>query len=91
VARVLVIVKVLPTDVDVNLDDLARKIAEKLPGDYEVKGYETEPIAFGLKALRLYIFMPEEVEGGTEPLERMISEVDGVSQVEVEAVHRVSM
>jgi len=90
-ARVLVIVKVLPTDVDVNLDDLAKKIAEKLPSDYEIKGYETEPIAFGLKALRLYIFMPEEVEGGTEPLERVISEVDGVSQVEVEAVHRISV
>jgi len=91
VARVLVIVKILPTDVDVNLDDLARRVAEKLPSEYEVKGYEVEPIAFGLKALRLYIFMPEEVEGGTEPLERMISEVDGVGQVEVEAVHRISM
>jgi len=90
-ARVLVIVRILPTDVDIDLDELVRKISERLPSEYEVKGYEIEPIAFGLKALRLYIFMPEEVEGGTEPLERMISEVEGVSQVEVETVHRISM
>ncbi len=89
-ARVLVIVKVLPTDIDIDLEDLKKKIEDKLPNNYEVKGYDIEPIAFGLKALRLYIFIPEEVEGGTEPLERMIQEVDGVSQIEVETVHRIS-
>ncbi len=89
-ARVLVIVKVLPTDIEINLEDLKKKIEEKLPEGYEVKGYDIEPIAFGLKALRLYIFMPENVEGGTEPLENMIQEVEGVSQVEVETVHRIT-
>jgi elongation factor 1-beta len=33
--------------------------------------------------------MPEEMEGGTEPLEQLISQVPGVSQVEVLMVHRV--
>jgi len=89
-ARVLVVLKVLPTDVDIDLDDLRRRIAEKLPVDYELKGYDIEPIAFGLKALRLYIFMPENIEGGTEPLENLIQNVDGVGQVEVEVVHRIS-
>ena len=89
-ARVLVVVKVLPTEIDIDLEDLKEKIKEKLPKEYEIKGYDIEPIAFGLKALRLYIFMPEEVEGGTEPLEKMIQEVEGVSQVEVETVHRIT-
>jgi len=89
-ARVLVVLKILPTDVDVDLDDLKKRIAENLPVDYEIKGYDIEPIAFGLKALRLYIFMPENIEGGTEPLENLIQNIDGVGQVEVEFVHRVS-
>ncbi len=90
-AKVLVIVKILPRDVEIDLDMLREKIAEKLPKEYEVKGHEIEPIAFGLKALRLYIYMPEEVEGGTSPLEEMLSNIEGVGQVEVEMVHRLSM
>ncbi|OYT40328.1 MAG: elongation factor 1-beta [Desulfurococcales archaeon ex4484_58] len=89
-AKVLVIVKIMPTDIDVDLEELKDRISKALPEEYEVKNYEIEPIAFGLKALRLYIYMPEEVEGGTEPLEKAIAGVEGVSQVEVETVHRLS-
>lgn len=90
-AKLLVVLKILPTDIDVNLEELKDRISANLPREYEVKGYELIPIAFGLNALRLYIFMPEDVEGGTEPLENIIQNVDGVSQVEVELIHRVSM
>lgn len=88
-AKLLVVIKILPTDIDINLEELKERISAKLPKEYEVKGYELIPIAFGLNALRLYIFMPENVEGGTEPLENIIQSVDGVSQVEVELIHRV--
>jgi elongation factor 1-beta len=88
-AKVLVVVKVLPEDINIDLEELKDKIAKALPENYEIKGYETEPIAFGLKALRLVVVMPEITEGGTEPLEKTIMSVDGVSQVEVEAVHRM--
>jgi len=33
--------------------------------------------------------MPEETEGGTEPLENLLMGIPGVSQVEVEAVYRL--
>lgn len=89
-AKLLVIMKVLPTDIEINLDDLYEKIKKSLPEIYEVKGFDLIPIAFGLTALRLYVFMPENIEGGTEPLENAIMSVEGVSQVEVEIVHRVS-
>lgn len=89
-AKILVILKVLPESTEEPLDRLKEKIEKSLPQGYELKGYDVEPIAFGLSALRLYIFMPEQTEGGTEPLEQAISSVPGVSQVEVEVVHRIS-
>jgi len=46
-------------------------------------------VAFGIKVLRVLITMPENVEGGTEPLEQLVSSIPGVSQVEVEYVTRV--
>jgi len=89
-ARVLVILKVLPEDVEIKPEELEERIKKALPEGYEVKGYDIEPIAFGLNALRLYVFMPEHTEGGTEKLEETIASVPGVSQVEVEVVHRIS-
>ncbi len=89
-AKVLVLLKVLPEDINIDLEELRERIAKALPEGYEIKGHDIEPIAFGLKALRLYIFMPEQTEGGTETLEKTVESVEGVSQVEVEAVHRIS-
>ncbi len=89
-AKVLVLLKILPEDINIDLEDLKERIKKALPEEYEVKGYDIEPIAFGLKALRLYVTIPEETEGGTEPLERIVSSIEGVSQVEVEAVHRIT-
>jgi elongation factor 1-beta len=88
-ARVAVVLKVYPEDVNIDLEELRREIERRLPQDYSLKAWDEEPIAFGLKALRLLITMPEEIEGGTEPLEQIISQVPGVSQVEVELIQRV--
>jgi len=88
-AKVLVVIKILPTDIDIDLEQLVSKIKSSLPNIYDFKTYEIEPVAFGLKALRLFILMPEDIEGGTESLENIIQSVEGVSQLEVETVHRV--
>ncbi len=89
-ARVLVVMKVMPEDIDIDLEELKEKIRSKLPQGYEIARHDIEPIAFGLKALRLYIIMPEETEGGTDPLEKIVNSVEGVSQAEVEIVHRLT-
>jgi elongation factor 1-beta len=88
-ARVAVVLKVYPEDINIDLEELRREIERRLPQDYSLKAWDEEPIAFGLKALRLLITMPEEIEGGTEPLEQIISQVPGVSQVEVELIQRI--
>ncbi len=89
-ARVLVVMRILPDDVNIDLEELKERIRNSLPEGYEIARHDIEPIAFGLKALRLYIIMPEQTEGGTEPLERLVNGVEGVSQAEVEIVHRLT-
>lgn len=89
-AKVLALVKVYPSDVNIDFEELVKKIKEKIPENHEITRYDKEPIAFGLYALRLYIVLPEESEGGTSKLEDIIKEIDGVEEVEVEAVHRLS-
>ncbi len=89
-AKVLVVVKVYPSDVNINLDELVKKIESALPEGYEIARKAIEPIAFGLNALKLYILMPEETEGGTSKLEEILSSVEGVSEYEIEAVHRMA-
>lgn len=90
VAKVLVGLKILPEDVEVDLKRLVNEVSKKLPEGYNLHHYQEEPIAFGLKALKLYISMPEETEGGTERLEEIVKNVEGVSQVEVDMVTRIS-
>lgn len=88
-AKVAVVLRILPEDISTNTEQLVNEIKNKLPEQYDLKAWDEEPIAFGLKALRLLITMPEETEGGTEPLEELVSQIPGVSQVEVVMVHRV--
>ncbi|MFN4045881.1 MAG: elongation factor 1-beta [Acidilobaceae archaeon] len=88
-ARVAVAVKVFPSGVDVDINDLRERIRSSLPPQYTLVGSGEVPIAFGYRALRVVITMPEETEGGTEELENVIRSVDGVEEVEVEVVHRI--
>lgn len=53
----------------------------------DVGKVEIEPIAFGLKALKL-IFIVDESKGGTENLENEISGLDQVNSVETVDVRR---
>ena len=89
-AKVLVVTKVYPDSVERNLEELLENIKKVLPQDYEVLQYQKVPVAFGLNLLKVYIAIPEETEGGTEKLEELLKKVEGVSEVEIEAVHRMS-
>lgn len=89
----MVLLRVLPIDIEVDMEGLKDKIQAaiiKLGEGFALQSYRIEPIAFGLKALRLAIVMPEETEGGTYVLEETIRGVEGVGEVEVEFVSRTS-
>ena len=84
-SEVLAQIDVLPNDVSLNLDELKKKIEEKLPEGVRVHSYRIIPIAFGLSKLRLNVIMPHS-EGSTDRIEEIIKSVDGVDDVEVGAV-----
>ncbi|MEM4577140.1 MAG: elongation factor 1-beta [Candidatus Nezhaarchaeales archaeon] len=92
-AKVVVLLRILPADVEVDVETLKDKIQSaiaKLGEGFALQSYEVESIAFGLKALRVAIVMPEDVEGGTYILEEAVRNVDGVGEIEVEFVSRIS-
>jgi elongation factor 1-beta len=88
-ATVIVTLKLMPESPEVDfvkiLED-AKKLIEEFTSESEIKS-EEEPIAFGLKALKITFVMDEEL-GGTETLEKQINEVEGVQSVETIDVRR---
>jgi elongation factor 1-beta len=87
-ADVVITLKIMPCSPDTNLDELEAKVMPliaKFGG--EVGKKEIEPIAFGLKALKLYFVMSEDI-GSTDDLEAEISKLDEVEGVEIADVRR---
>jgi elongation factor 1-beta len=87
-ARVVITLKIMPEDVEVDLEGLFQKIKEVIPEGTDVRAHEIVPIAFGLKAIRMNVAR-EEAMGGTDDIEAAISALEGVSQVEVEMLSRM--
>ena len=86
-ANVVVTIKIMP-DAEANLEDV-QKAAEQAVTQYsgETGKTELEPIAFGIKAIKI-IFVMDEAKGSTEPLEAEISKLSGVASVQVVDVRR---
>lgn len=87
-AKVMAILRVMPEDVETDLEELRRRVEGSLPSDVSLQRVGVEEIAFGIRALKLVVLLPEE-EGGTFKVEEAVSKVPGVSQVDVELVTRV--
>jgi elongation factor 1-beta len=88
-SRLLAVIKILPEDDAVNLEKLKEDLKKALPHGNKnlfVHKYVEEEIAFGLKALKAYVVMPGDYEGGTQPIEDAFAKVKGVGQVDVEIV-----
>lgn len=87
-ADVIITFRVLPQDVNVNLNDLKDKIINKIEKfDGKIGEVKLEPFAFGLKSLNI-IFILDESKGGTDLLESEIKKIKGVSNIEVVDVRR---
>lgn len=87
-AKAIIQLKIMPEGADKDMADLektAREALEKVGGD--VKQVDTEPVAFGLKAL-LITFLIEE-EKGTEEAENACKELEGVGSVQVSRYDRL--
>lgn len=87
-ANVVVTMKILPDSPDRNLDELEKKIEEKINEFGKIYKKSRQPIAFGINAI-VVSFIMEEKEGGTEPVEKAIKEIEGTGDVQVTDVTRM--
>jgi len=89
-AKVLVSIKIFPSDITTDLNQLKKKIEKELPKYTSVYRFDEEPIAFGLTALIAHIIIPEEKPGGLDEVEKQLQKVDEISQMETLMVRRIS-
>ncbi len=82
---VVAIIRVMPESTDVDLEQLKKAIRINVPA---VQDIAEEPIAFGLKALKVAAIVGDD-EGGTEPLELALAAVDGVASAETIDLNRM--
>lgn len=89
-AKAVVTIKIMPEDPSVDLHKVQQEAEHKIDhfcGEKGEKRVAIEPIAFGLKALKITFVMDEKI-GSTDPLEQEIGKLAGVNSVEVVDVRR---
>lgn len=84
----IVTLKIMPESPETDLDKL-RESATEVISEFggNVGKHETEPVAFGLMALKIFYTVDESL-GGTDEVEEKVSALEGVASVNVIDVRR---
>lgn len=87
-ADIIASIKVFPSDVSADLDNLKKQIEKNLPDYASVYNFEDEPVAFGLVVVITHIKMPDE-EGKMDEVEKSLNSLNDVSEIQVISVSRI--
>jgi len=75
------LIDVVPEEIDINFEEFVNKLKNVLPETCTIEHHEIMPVAFGLKKARLRVRYPEEW-GGTDKVEELLGQVDGIQGIE---------
>lgn len=81
--------KLMPNSPEADLsaiEESAKKIVEEFGGNN--KEYEIQPIAFGLKALIVFFFYPDDKD--PETLEQKFAKIEGVNSCELIDMRKIA-
>ena len=88
-SKVIISIKIFPSDITTDLNQLKKKIEKELPKHASVYKFDEEPIAYGLKALIAHIIIPEEKPGALDEVEKQLQKIHEISQSETLMVRKV--
>jgi len=89
-ARLLLRAKILPTGTEIDLDEVAKKIASTLKDGIQLSKYTKEPLAFGLYFINAE-FSLDDRDGQMDSLENTLRAIKGVGEFEVLGTSRASV
>ena len=89
-ARLSLRAKILPASVEVDLNNIAKKISLALKDGITLTKYTKEPLAFGLYFINAE-FSLDDKEGQMDSLENTIRSIEGVGEFDVLGVSRTSV
>ena len=84
VGDILSVYKIYPEEIE-DIDKIKAKLEEGLGEPFKIAEIKEEPIAFGLRLLRVAIIFPDKVDGLLDKVEELLKNIPGVNELEIEA------
>jgi translation elongation factor aEF-1 beta len=86
-SKVIITFSIMPESLEIDLNALSDKVKGIISKYGEVGKISFKPVAFGLESIEIMAIF-DESKGSTEPIEKEILELEGISSAEVTDVRR---